>query len=73
MCGETLIQYVSKNCIVCAETTVVNLPKKDFEAWVKGEYVQVAFPYLAPEVREILITGTHPKCWEKLMTGVFPE
>jgi hypothetical protein len=31
-----------------------------------GQLAQNAFPHMSDGEREMLITGTHPECWEKL-------
>jgi hypothetical protein len=38
----------------------------DFEAWKGGKPIQDAFPYLAPSLREILMTGICGECFDKL-------
>jgi hypothetical protein len=45
------------------------LDRKAVESWQAGEIIQVAFPDMSIDDREILISGTHPACWNKL----FPE
>jgi len=56
-------------CIVCKESTVVVLDKDKFDLWQSGVLVQNAFPHMTPSERELLITGTHPECWEKMFEG----
>ena len=36
------------------------------EAYIAGQYAQDAFPFLSPEDREQIISGTHPKCWQEM-------
>lgn len=35
----------------------------DANAWVNGECIQNAFPYLTAEEREIMLTGMDNECW----------
>jgi hypothetical protein len=38
----------------------------DYFAWKDGKLIQEAFPYLSAGQRELLISNTCEKCWEKL-------
>ena len=59
----------TKTCTVCGEYEVWNLDRQAVTKWQGGEYIQNAFPDMSAEDRELLISGTHPACWNKL----FPE
>jgi hypothetical protein len=59
----------TKVCHVCGNYELWSLDRKAVESWQAGEYIQNAFPDMSMEDREVLITGTHPTCWNKL----FPE
>ena len=59
----------TKTCHVCGKYELWSLSRKAVENWQAGEYIQNAFPDMSMEDREVLITGTHPACWDKL----FPE
>jgi hypothetical protein len=56
----------TKTCTVCGEYEVWSLDRKAVESWQGGEYIQNAFPDMSAEDRELLISGTHPACWDKL-------
>lgn len=60
------IQYRTKKCSWCGEDSVIEIPKDGFNAWKEGKglHVQDAFPNLSRDVREQLITGIHPVCWD---------
>ena len=62
-------------CRVCGETSKMEIPEDGYLAWADGEaYVEDAFPSLNESERELLITGTHPECWEVLtMVDDFDE
>ena len=66
--SETIV-VKTKTCTVCGEYEVWSLDRKAVESWQAGEYIEIAFPEMSLEDREVLITGTHPACWDKL----FPE
>ena len=63
------IAVKTKTCTVCGKYEVWILDRAAVESWQAGEYIQNAFPEMSMQDREILITGTHPACWDKL----FPE
>jgi hypothetical protein len=39
--------------------------EKELFAYLRGEYVQDAFKSLTVPLREQIISGVHPKCWEE--------
>ena len=41
----------------------------DVNRWVNGELIQVAFPYLNADQREILKTGIDGQAWEEMFAG----
>jgi hypothetical protein len=34
--------------------------------WKDGALIQDAFPEVDKETRELIISGTHPACWQKM-------
>lgn len=61
--------FTSQPCPVCQKVSTVELDYAAAVAWRNGMHVQDAFPDMPMDEREILITGTHPACWDIL----FPE
>jgi len=57
---------VSNLCPHCKRSHDVIVETADFEAWKGGKPIQDAFPYLAPSLREILMTGICGECFDKL-------
>ena len=55
-------------CRVCGEASTVTVPQEGYDAWRKGAYVQDAFPEMLADERELLISGTHPVCWDLLFS-----
>jgi hypothetical protein len=53
-------------CYVTKKPFTVTVKKRDFDAWVGGEFAQRAFPYLSADQREFLISGTSPEGWKQL-------
>jgi hypothetical protein len=63
-----LIAIKTDPCPACNEWSTVIVEEDDYGAWVAGLFVQDAFPYLNADSRELLMTGTHPECWESIFT-----
>lgn len=54
----------------CGARAVFHLPTDRFVRWkLKGELIQDVFPEYSADVREWLVSGTCPKCWDLM----FPE
>ncbi len=56
-------------CLHCGKSAEVELDASAVERWQRGAYIQDVFPDMSPDERELLISGTHPKCWIALMGG----
>lgn len=57
------------NCMVCGQGSRVLLKGDDYyKYFVQGAPISI-FDYLTMGEREILITGTHPQCWEAMTGG----
>jgi hypothetical protein len=41
----------------------------DANRWINGELIQVAFPYLNADQREVLKTGIDSQSWEEMFAG----
>lgn len=59
----------TKPCPVCQRTSRMEVDGASYMRWVGGELIQIAFPSMSIDDRELMITGTHPECWKK----IFPE
>jgi hypothetical protein len=58
---------IVRKCIHCNEETLITLDNDRFKAWqVDREFVQNVWPEATTDDREMLISGTHPKCWEEM-------
>ena len=62
------------NCPMCGTPSILDVDNEMGERIVKWHddpsphkpHIQDAFPELSPAQRELLITGTHEKCWDDL-------
>jgi len=68
MMSET-ITVKTKTCCVCDKSDILTLDRQAVESWQAGEYVHNAFPDMSASERELLISGTHPACWDTLFGG----
>ena len=64
MSNTTVVK--TRTCTVCDQYELWVLDSEAVARWQEGEYVDKAFPSMSAEEREMLITGTHPACWDKL-------
>ena len=51
-------------CFVCGDYGQVEVPMKGFLIRQLGGLIQEAYPDLDLGLREQIISGTHPSCWE---------
>ena len=58
----------TKTCTVCGQYEMWSLDKDSVMRWHEGENIQRVFPDMSAGDREILISGTHPACWDKLFS-----
>lgn len=63
--SETIL-VKTKTCCVCGEYEMWSLDRDLVLRWHEGEHIQQVFPDMSAGDREILISGTHPACWDKL-------
>lgn len=60
------IEY-KNTCFHCGETNIIITDEPAFLKWYNREmFAQDAFPDLTAEERELIISGTHPECWNKI-------
>jgi hypothetical protein len=56
-----------RNCEVCSEAPQpIEVPAEGYRRWMSGELIQVAMPGLSISDCELLMTGTHDACWERM-------
>jgi hypothetical protein len=68
--GDTqMVTVVCRPCAVCGKQAEVSMTADQFGRWLAGEHVQNVLPSMPAPERELLISGTHPACWNKLYKG----
>ena len=65
--------HVEVTCPFCSIVHDMYLDAGDFMVWQHGSLIQDAFPCMATEDRERLITGMCPKCWDDTCGGSFDD
>jgi hypothetical protein len=59
--------FVQKECIHCKNDVFFLMTQDQYERWqIKGQFIQNVFPHIDTDVREWMVSGTHPECWEEL-------
>ncbi len=53
-------------CNLCDDTKELIIYEEDYQRFQTGTKVQLAFPYLSADDRELLTSGTCGACFDKL-------
>ena len=54
-------------CPECGKVIEISMTFEQYKKWkYKEDLVQNIFPELSKEIREVLISGICPTCWEKM-------
>lgn len=61
-----MAQFTTPACLGCNKTSTVELTDDEARALNSDVAIQRALPDWSADDRELLITGTHPKCWDDL-------
>lgn len=57
---------LTPTCMVCHKPSEVTLTDSELRAYKRGAFIQDIFPSWTPAQRELLISGTHPECWNEI-------
>lgn len=58
--------YATRRCPVCLKTGTLTVDENELFAYLRGEYVGQAFKSLTIPLREQIISGVHPHCWQEM-------
>ena len=58
--------YATRKCPVCLKGGTIMVDEGELLTYLRGEYVQQAFKSLTIPLREQIISGVHPECWQEL-------
>lgn len=64
--SRKMIQVMTADCSVCKTRGTIEVDEERYNAWRAGTFIQDAFPDMDKALREQLISGIHPSCWERL-------
>ncbi len=73
MASNTTILMRTPICVMCDKGGFVEVSSEGYMARKRGAFVQEAFFDLDESLREQIISGTHPKCWESMTAGLENE
>lgn len=63
------VQVPTRVCIGCRKSSVVTVDAVSYIKWREGMLIQQAFPTLSADEREMLMTGIHKECWDRMFGG----
>lgn len=63
-----LIKVITPRCIWCGHGGEVSVDREEFFQWRGGALIQEAMPTTPQEIREQMISGTHPECWTQIFS-----
>jgi hypothetical protein len=55
------------SCALCGEREIVVVDKDDYLRWLGGALVQDVWPDKDANWREMMMTGTHGECFDKMV------
>lgn len=66
-----LITVITRPCAMCGQTGEVTVDQIGFHAWQHmGWSIQQALPEVPAHIREQIISGVHPACWDAMFAPV---
>jgi len=60
------MQVETQPCMVCGKVSWLMVPIAGYQLWKQGAFIQNALPTLTPAERELLKTGLHDECFNKI-------
>lgn len=64
---------VPVECSCCGRAVILPLTAEGIQKRVEGGLIQDCFPCLDRGLREMLVSGTCPVCWDKMFKEPEPE
>ena len=61
-----MMTVTTPRCSVCKKHGQLEVDERGWAQFQLGAHVQHAFPNLDADQRELLISGTHAHCWQRL-------
>jgi hypothetical protein len=63
----SMIKVTTPKCMFCKKTTELEVDEFKLKLFIRGESVQSMWPEWNADQRELLLTGTHPECWDAML------
>ena len=73
MASNTTILIRTPTCVMCSKEGFVEVSSEGYMARKRGALIQEAFFDLDKSLREQILSGTHPQCWESMTAGLENE
>jgi hypothetical protein len=73
MASNTTILMRTPICVMCSKEGFVEVSSEGYMARKRGALIQEAFFDLDKSLREQILSGTHPQCWESMTAGLENE
>lgn len=62
--------YATRKCSRCGKAGFLSVDEDQLFEWLSGGLIQEAFPGMPAPLREQLLSGIHPECWENIFAGI---
>lgn len=64
-----MVSVITPTCMWCGRSGSVKISDAEYRAWTSDSrpLVQEALSETDAALREQLLTGTHPKCWDEML------
>lgn len=50
-------------CVVCSQSSLIEVSDSEWERWVSGESLRTIFPHKTVAEYELMNSGIHQNCW----------
>jgi hypothetical protein len=68
--SDTRLKIIRNTCLHCREENRIYVEPNDYLDWLsRARFVQDIWPTLSQQHRELIISGSHPECWNEM----FPD
>lgn len=61
-----MTMYMTKRCAYCNRTGSIMVDEKELLHYLRGNYIGDSFRTMSIPLREQIISGTHPECWDAM-------
>lgn len=65
----TMTVYATRRCSHCGKSGFLSVDEDQLFDWLSGGLIHEAFPGMPAQLREQLLSGMHPECWDAVFAG----